>query len=150
MCSEINALRLIAKFDGIVDLYLASNNYSTERLKQAMKEALSEEALSVIMEKCTDALEGLLADIVVRGDEISRQIEFLSIVIDARFVSWFVSSGKIATPLSRLLALVKQYRRALFTNQQERLKDDGSAIHEMLANRKDPKTEGKLFFHQLK
>lgn len=148
--SERNALRLIAKFDGVLDLFLVTNNYSSEKLKVALREELSETEVESIIIKCVDRLETLLAEFESKGENIARYVKFVSIVVDSRFVDWFVRSGKMGGALSRLAVLMKGYRRALFTHQQERMKSEGSRMEKVLKHRSDPKSEGKVHFHKLK
>lgn len=147
--SERNALRLIAKFEGLLEMFLESNTFSIDKLKNAVREDLTDEQVQSLVVQCSTSLESWFSEIDRRREIISRCVRFVSIVIDARFVGWFVKSGPMGAPLSRLTALVKRYRERLFREQQNRFKPEGSEIDKMLKSRADPKADGKIFFYQL-
>jgi hypothetical protein len=115
-----------------------------------IREELSETDVESIMIQCIDRLETLLAEFDSKGEDISRYVKFVSIIVDSKFVGWFVRSGAMGGALSRLALLIKGYRRALFNHQQERMKSDGSRMEKVLKHRSDPKSEGKVHFHKLK
>jgi hypothetical protein len=143
-------MQLVSNFENMLGIFLESNNYSADRLRQTIREDVSDEALVRIVTNCTMYLEEALPVVTEKRDEISRYIKFVSIVVDSKFVTWYVKSGSLGGPLARLTALINRYRRVLYNDQQERAKSDGSAIEAALRRRADPSVEGRLFYHQLK
>ena len=149
--SEREAVRLLSAFDSLLEPFLLQGNYSADKLRAAIRDDSSDEAVARLIERCTVFLEESVSSLSSKDAVVIEQyIRFLSVVIDSKFISWYVKSGSMGSPLARLTALMNRYRRTLFNDQQSRAKPMGSAIEEILKRRTNPKADGKVFFHQLK
>lgn len=146
--SEREAVRILGKFDDLLEIFLASSNYSPERLRLAIREESTDEQLA----KWIDRSIAVLDECVPTGDQarISRYIRFLSLIIDAKFMNWYVKCGTMGIPIAKLTAVINRYRRSLFNDQQVRAKSEGTEIERFLKNRTDPRPNGKIFYHRLK
>ena len=148
--SEREAMRLLSTFGDLLGVFLESNNFSADRLRQTLHEDMSDEALARIVTQCTVYLEECLSAVTDKREEVSRYIRFVSIIVDSKYVTWYVKSGALGGPLARLAALINRYRRSLFDDQQARAKAADSEIESTLRRKTDASTDGRIFYHQLK
>jgi hypothetical protein len=146
--SETDALRIICKFDDLLEPFLVSNNYSSDKLRQAIKEDFTDEELCRLLNRCIAILEE--CNLANDRTRIGRYVRFLSLIVDAKFIGWYVKCGTIGIPIAKLTAIINRYRRSLFNDQQLRTKSEGSQIENLLKKRADPQTNGKIFYHQLR
>jgi hypothetical protein len=150
--SEVQAFRLISNVEGLVDAFIRYGNYSPDRLRVAIKQEGQDEALVRIINKCVEFLETTSAEWSDKTEDIIKYINFVSLVVDAKFVTWYVRSGSIGGPLARLTAIVNRYRSVLFTDQQNWMKSSESStkLEMNLQSRTEPRYDGRLFYYELK
>lgn len=149
---EADSIRLLSHFDNLIEPFLRANSYTVDKLVGAVRSSATDEDLLRIIEKCTLHLEESLASVGENGDELEKYVRFVSVIIDARFMSWFVKSDgvDVGSRITRLTAVINRYRRALFVDQQQRLKGRNSDTFQMLSKKVEPKYDGRLFYHELK
>lgn len=143
-------MRLICKFSDLLHPFLSTSNYSVDKLRSVIRDDCTDQEISVLLQKGTEYLDEALNGIAEKQELVLQYFRFLSIVIDAKFLNWYVKSGSMGSPLAKLMALVNRYRRALFNDQQSRSKAEGSEIEAALKKKTDPKPDGRLFIHQLR
>ena len=144
--SERESIHILTKFTDLIEPFLLANNYSSDRLRQVIREEIAEEALLSIIDHCTLMLENALSSLLDKRSEMLKYVRFVAILIDSKFVQWYVKSS---WDLQRLTKVVNQYRQALFKDQQLRAKSDGSQIADLIRQKTDPKFNGKVFIHHL-
>ena len=142
--TESDSIRLLGHFEDLLPVFLSTGHYNPEKLRHCVRNEMSEESVFNLIDKCTLYLEQSI-DV----SELERYIDFVSLIIDARFMSWFVKGDGAGSHITRLTAVVSRYRRQLFLEQQKQIKGSDSEIFSFLSNKIEPKYDGRLFYHQL-
>ena len=149
--SEAQCLRLISSLDELIDPFIRQGSYSADKLRSAIKQECSDEALARVFTKCAEFLESSSASWSADVEGLMKYLSFVSLAVDAKFVNWYVRSGAIAVPLAKLAAIVSRCRNALFKEQQAWIKmESGKNLEATLVQRTAPRKDGKLFYYELK
>ena len=141
------SIRLLSRFDNLFDAFLGGNSYSVSRLRECIRCDVCDDELFLILDKCTLVLEDSFDDLL----EMERYIEFVSLIIDARFLTWYVKGEgvEIGSRISRLTAIISRYRRALFSHEQGEIKSHKSSMFQLLSKKIEPRYNGRVFFHEI-
>ncbi len=148
--SEHQAFRLVSSFESLLEPFILSQNYSADKIRAAVRECVDDSVLASIITKCADYLEEAFEKAPEVSDNVTRYVQFVSLIVDSKFLNWYVRSGTIAGPLSRLAAVVGRYRSALFNDQQTRMKSGSSELDSALRSKMPPRFDGNLFYYELK
>lgn len=147
--TEQQSFKLVSNFGSLLNLFITLGNYSPDKLRSVIRQEADDETLVGMITACVDFLEENCeptADATV----VSKYVQYVSLIVDAKFVNWYVRSGPIAGPLSRLAAVVNRYRQALFANQQDRMKSGCGELDSALQAKAPPRFDGNLFYYELK
>jgi translation initiation factor 2B subunit (eIF-2B alpha/beta/delta family) len=150
--SEREAVRLVSKYPTLIETYLNTNNYSPNKLRDAVRGSLSDEQVLGLIDACISILEESLESVDNKRDELIQYIRFVSALVDAKFIQWYVkaSGGSITgTRITRLAAIINKYRRTLYTDQHARIKAGLQSTDLLIKNNREPRHDGRVFFHHL-
>ena len=154
--SEKGALKLLVKFNDLIDSFLSRDDFSSVKVREAVRDSLSDlDALAII-----DRLIVILEQSLESWDQQSqgylvRCIRVTSLIIDGKFINWYVkSSGGSPTGfrIARLAAVVSKYRKLLYQDQHNWIKsggEEGAKAEELVKSNQQPKHDGRIFFHSL-
>ncbi len=147
--TEQQAFKLVSHFDSLLKPFISSSNYGSDKLRAVIRQEANDETLVRMITACVDYLEEN-CDPSADPEVVSKYVQFVSLVIDSKFVNWYVRSGPIAGPLSRLAAIVNRYRQSLFADQQNRMKSGCGELDSSLQAKAPPRYDGNLFYYELK
>ena len=147
--TERQTFRLVSHFDALLKPFIIASNYSPEKLRTVIRQESDDATLIRMITACVDYLEDS-CDPSADPVEVRKYVQFVSLVVDSKFVNWYVRSGPIAGPLTRLAAVVNRFRQSLFLDQQDRMKLGCSELDSMLQAKAPPRFDGNLFYYELK
>ena len=154
--TEKDSLKLLVKFGDLIDTFLRRDDLSSIKIKEAVRETLSDiEALELL-----DRLILILEQSLESWDHQSqvylvRCVQVTSMIIDGKFISWYVkSSGGSPTGfrVARLAAVVSKYRKLLHQDQHSWIRsggEEGAKAEALVKSNQQPKHDGRIFFHSL-
>jgi len=149
---EREAMKLLSKFPSLIESYLNSNSYSVSNLREAVRESMSDEEVLALIDTCIITLEESLDSVGTKRPELVNYIRFLSTLVDAKFVQWYVkaSGGSVTgTRIARLAAITNKFRRTLYTEQHERIKTGLESTSRLIKDNREPQHDGRVFIHHI-
>ena len=154
--SEKDSLKLLVKFTDLIDTFLRRDDLSSVKIREAVRETLSDiEALSILDRLILKLEESLESWDQQSESYLVRCIQVTSLIIDGKFINWYVkSSGGSPTGfrVARLAAVVSKYRKLLYQDQHNWIKsggEEGAKAEALVKSNQQPRHDGHIFFHSL-
>ncbi len=109
--SERSAVKLIATFPELLSVFLAAGNYSPDKLREAIREEMSEEQIAIVIESVTRYLEDNIPKISENSVEISKYINFIQTIFDSKFINWYVKpSSNVNNLMNKLFSIISKIK----------------------------------------
>lgn len=154
--SERDGLNLLMKFNDLIDTFLSRDDFDPVKIKDAVKDTVSDNDALAILDLLIQRLESSLEDIDNQSQtHLIRCMRLVSMIIDGKFISWYVKStggSQTGTRLARLTAVVSKYRKLVIQDQQQCIRkggEEGEKTETLIRSNQQPKHDGRIFFHSL-
>ena len=153
--SAKSCIYLLSKFEDLLESFILRDDFTSDQVRDALKTTLSDMSALALLDRCIQVLEQSLEDWRQSRDHLHRYLRAVGMIIDAKFLNWYVKSSggsPTGTRIARLAAVVSKYRKVLYQDQHSFIKcggEEGVKTESLIRSNQQPIHDGRVFFHSL-